>query len=159
MWSGTSADRGWALGLERGQGEDGCGQDLPVVQGSLINRKTNWNVPFLLFHLLQVLGMRKEASKKCWHFSEKQRGMPLFFFLLFSEKFCHRDSARLLCKKILPGFAWCSNTGVKQLTVPVHEIAWSDCASKGSNEILPKCPRLHSLHPFPVKPFKCCFKN
>lgn len=59
--------------MERGWAEDGCGQDLLAVQALLINRRTNRNVPFLFFHLPQFLGMRKEASKKCWHFSEKQR--------------------------------------------------------------------------------------
>lgn len=81
------------MGWERGRGEDGCGQGLPAVQELLINGKTNRNVPFLVFHVPQFLGMRKEANKKCWHFSQKQRQPNgsvffclFFFFLMFLQR-------------------------------------------------------------------------
>lgn len=165
----TPLQTGWAWGL---LGEDDSGQDFPTVQELLINRRTNWHVSFFFSHLRQFLGMRKEVNKKCWYLAFQSKAkedeverLPFFFSFLWwwAEKYCSRGSARLLLKKSCLDLFRFQIQGEKSWQfLSVRFLKWlsQQRSSSGfSSEILTKWPRLHSLHPLAVKPFKCYFKN
>lgn len=156
MWAGTSADGGWAQGLQRCQGKEGCGQEW------LVNRRRNGNVPLCSSTAKQSLGMRTEVSEEWFAIYLKKRELKQKASF-FREMLLERESQTAVQNPV-----WiCSVFKYKGKSVD-NSCQWDCCLShfrqrrpsRCSSEILPKCPLAYTqLHHFPVKPFKCCVRN